>query len=124
MPAFQTLTSPPALYQGDSYLVWNNELQAATAKSERVAFAVNPGAAGQAASIELSFSGAPGAFEVDFQTSDTDADINFILNKAITTVNANNTARAEIDPFVANFGRCIIVSLTNAVNITVKITAK
>jgi|SRR6185503_583579 len=124
MPAFQTLTLPPALYQGDSYLVWNAESGLAGTKSERVAFGVNPGAAGQACSIEITFGGAPGVFEIDFETADTDVAGDYVQKTIINGVNANNAVRVEIDPFVANFGRLNMVALANAVSCTAKITAK
>lgn len=124
MPAFQTLTLPPALYQGDSYLVWNAEQPALSAASERVAFGVMPGASGQSCSIEIVFSGAPGVFEIDFQTSDTDVATDFVQKTIINGVNANNVVRVEIVGFAANFGRLLLVALANAVTVVAKITAK
>jgi|SRR5580765_4740056 len=74
-------------------------------------------------SLEISFAGAPGTFEVDLQTSDTDQDAFFctaaILNGSL---NANNVGRIEWTNYWALFGRVLVKTITNAVAITVKAT--
>jgi hypothetical protein len=73
-------------------------------------------------SVEISFSGAPGAFEVDVQTSDTDQDAFYSKAAATTVANTGNVARIEMVSYWALFTRVNIPTLTNAVNVTVKIT--
>jgi len=74
-------------------------------------------------SVEISFSGAPGSFEVDCQTSDTDQDSFYVLNTKITTgLNASNVGRMEITSYWALFTRVSFPTLTNPVNVTVKVT--
>lgn len=74
-------------------------------------------------SLEISFSGAPGTFEVDLQTSDTDQDAYYckaaVLNGGL---NSNNVGRIEWTNYWALFARANIVTLTNAVNVTIKAT--
>lgn len=76
--------------------------------------------------IEGRFSGAPGAFEVDIQEADTDADAFYILptNSAykVTVVTANNVFRVDLSPTGGKFLRVVLVSRTNAVSFTCKAT--
>jgi hypothetical protein len=74
-------------------------------------------------SMEVSFSGAPGTFEVDIQTSDTDQDGFYVTNTKLTSgLNANNVGRIEMVSYWALFTRVNIPTLTNAVTVTVKMT--
>jgi hypothetical protein len=74
-------------------------------------------------SAEISFSGAPGSFEVDLQLSDTDQDGFFCTNTKITTgLNSNNVGRIEITTYWALFARVSIPTLANPVQVTVKLT--
>lgn len=73
-------------------------------------------------SLEISFSAAPGSFEVDCQTSDTDQDAFYCKNTPITTVNAGNVCRIEMVSYWALFTRVSIPTLTNPVQVTVKVT--
>jgi hypothetical protein len=74
-------------------------------------------------SLEVSFSATPGTFEVDVQTSDTDQEGFFVTNTKLTTgLNSNNVGRIEMVSYWALFTRVSIPTLTNAVNVTVKIT--
>lgn len=75
--------------------------------------------------VEGQFSGAPGAFEVDIQESDTDVDADYILptnsTYKITAVVGNNF-RADIIPTGGRFMRAVLVSRTNAVSLILKIS--
>lgn len=74
-------------------------------------------------SLEISFSGAPGTFEADAQTSDTDQDSFFVTNTKISSgLNASNVGRIEVTSYWALFARISFASLQNVVNVTVKIT--
>lgn len=76
---------------------------------------------------EVHFSAAPGAFEVDIQEADTDADA-FYINPSnttyqITAVNAaTQNARADFSPTGGKFMRVQLKTLTNVVNCWVKLT--
>ena len=101
------------------------ETFAAGIASDRVAIARTPNDSyPSSVSVELIFSGAPGAFEVDLQDSDTDADAYFqsIAGASLTAVSANNTARLEQIPLKGKFARLYIKTLTNAVNIAARLT--
>lgn len=73
--------------------------------------------------VELSFSGAPGTFEVDIQGSETDTDASYILlGTAITTVNSSNYARFDGVSFYPRFVRAFVKTLGNDVTVTAVIT--
>lgn len=76
--------------------------------------------------VELRFSGAPGAFNIQIQEADTDADGFYVTpsNAAytVTAVNANNVARVDLSPTGGKFLRILLSSRTNAVNLTAKVT--
>jgi hypothetical protein len=81
------------------------------------------------ASFQLYFTDAsgkpadPGAFEVDIQTSDTDADAQFCTISAVTgPLNASYAARLELPNFFAKFIRAYVKTLTNAVYVSVMAT--
>lgn len=128
MPNYNTLASIPipAIYPGDQVLLFNAEQPAAPQASQQVCLAnAYDNTNSQAAAIELFFSAAPGVFEVDIQVADTDQDTAYITvpgQGVITTVNPNNFARVELVPLKAKFLRVKLVTRTNAVNLTVKVT--
>jgi len=67
----------------------------------------------------------PGAFEVDIQTSDIDADIQFCTINQWTgdaNLNANFVGRIELPNFYAKYIRGFVKTLTNAVYITLLAT--
>ncbi len=73
--------------------------------------------------VEVSFSGAPGTFEVDVQGAETDKASNYVqLGTGLTAVNANNVARFEGNAFYPKFVRVLVKTLTNAVNTTAILT--
>lgn len=76
-------------------------------------------------SVEFQFSGSPGSFEVDVQTSDTDQDAFFVTNTKVTSasnLNSNFTGRIEMVTYWALYTRLSVPTLANPVNITAKIT--
>lgn len=83
-------------------------------------------------SIEVQFSAAPGAFEIDIQDADTDADAFYQTVQLpggagpvkITAVSAQNIARFELNPFTAKFIRVVLKSLTNNVGLRLKVTGQ
>ncbi len=76
--------------------------------------------------VELRFSGAPGAFELDVQEADTDADGFYVTPSAVayqvTAVDANQVARVDLSPTGGKFLRVLMKTLTNAVNTSVKVS--
>lgn len=77
--------------------------------------------------VEIRFSAAPGTFEIDIQEADTDADGFYITPSAaaytVSAVNATTqAARVDLSPTGGKFLRVFIKTLTNAVNVSVKIT--
>ena len=77
-------------------------------------------------SIEIQFSGAPGAFNIQVQEADTDADAKYITpsNAAytVTVVTANNVARADLTTGAGKFVRVLLSARTNAVSLIAKLT--
>lgn len=123
MPAYQTSGSITALYQGDSGLAWSNENPGLAAKSLQFALVPTIGAGGQHASVEVTYSGNPGAVQVDFQTSDTDIDADYVTKTSLAAVNAAFTGRLELGPpFTAKFCRLVNVAQANLLPFTAKIT--
>lgn len=130
--ATSTNTTPPlpqAIYPADQTILFNAEQPAAPPQASiAVALGEGPGIpAGKNISVEGFWSGAPGNFEIDLQTSDTDADGMYQLEGAgITQASAGvnlvaNTFRQEFNNVSANFARVLLKSRANAVNLTVKI---
>ena len=74
-------------------------------------------------SIEISFSNAPGIFQIDVQTSDTDQNANYVtINTMNSGLNSYNVGRLELPSFWAKYTRVKVITLTNAVNTTVLLT--
>jgi hypothetical protein len=74
-------------------------------------------------SLEIFFSGNPGAFEVDLQDADIDQDSHYVTVDAITVgLNASYVTRIELPSFYAKYVRVKLVSLTNAVTTSVLLT--
>lgn len=75
------------------------------------------------ASFELRFGGAPGVFEVDIQTADTDTDSSYVTINVINSgLNSSNVGRLELVFFYAKFVRAKVIALANVVPVTVLVT--
>lgn len=76
--------------------------------------------------VQGQFSGAPGAFNVQIQEADTDADAFYITptNAAytVTAVTANNVFRVDLSPTGGKFLRILLSSRTNGVTFICKVT--
>lgn len=112
MPAYGSIGSPIASYPGDSIVLFNAESLATNGASLACSVARSPWSERTQAdlSIEISFDGAPGAFELDIQTADTDTANAYIVEPSvgtITAVNSGNYARVEL-PVRANFIRLFV----------------
>lgn len=122
MPIYENLLPPYSLAPGDSATVIVSTDGVETGlpfKSERVAFSRGHGANVQHLSAELQFGGAPGAYTWQIETADTDIDANYTSEEA-SPVSA--IPRIELPNIVANFARIKIVTLTNNVGVTGKLT--
>jgi hypothetical protein len=127
MPSYSNALPPSAIWPGDAAQVWNAEQPAAgnggASASQRVALGIKEGGPG-GFSVTGFFSGAPGAFEIDVQVSDVDADAQFqtCANGNITSVDATNqTFHFDGSTVLASFVRLLMRSRTNAVNATADI---
>ncbi len=128
MPNYNTLAAIPipAIYPGDQFLLFNAEQPTAPQASQQVCLANAPNATSlPGVAVEISFSAAPGAFNVQVQEADTDIDAAYITiptTGTITAVSATNFARVEFPTLKAKFLRILLSSRTNAVNLTAKVT--
>jgi hypothetical protein len=73
MPAYGTLANNPALYQGDSFLVFNAEAVVAGEYSQQVALPVNQPSGTKGVRVVIDASAAPGAGEFYVMEADNDA---------------------------------------------------
>jgi hypothetical protein len=126
MPNYNTNTSVfpiNAVYPGDQILLFNAEQPATPQASVQVALAnAYENAATQSVSVEILFSGTPGAFSLQPQVADTDADAFYVAEGSAITAVTNNFARVEFPNIKTRFFRVLLSSRTNAVNLTVKLT--
>lgn len=69
-------------------------------------------------SVEIQFGGSPGAFSIDLETADTDAEAFYVMKSTISALGAGNVARLEVANIVAKFARLKMNTRTNAVAVT------
>jgi len=122
MPVYENIALPYSIAPGESAtpIVSTDNVQGALPfKSERVALLRGLNTVAQHLSAELQFSGTPGAYTWQIETADTDVDANYSIEGTVTT----STPRIELANIAANFARIRVVTLTNAVNVTGKLSA-
>lgn len=133
-PYLQSSASLPitGIRRGDlPVAVWNAEspLSGALSQALELSRSGNDKAGGEYVRVTLVFSGPPGAFTVQIQTSDQD-NPNSYTNEPfggatpgqITTVGANNSASVSLEPIVARFVRLLMVAQpANPVTVTATI---
>jgi hypothetical protein len=76
-------------------------------------------------SVEILFSGAPGTFQLDVQSADTDTATAYqnVASATVTAVDTNNRARVELYPFVGKYLRIMPTDdPSNVVTATIKVT--
>jgi hypothetical protein len=125
MPTYSNTVPPIAIAAGDSYAVINNEnpQPALPYKSAQVAVATGLRVTAQRISAEVTFAAAPGAFNFQLQTADSDVDASYSPDgSAVTALTGTNVARIELNNVVAKFVRLVFSSLTNNVAVTAKIS--
>lgn len=120
MPAYAA-GNATQLSPGDQVAVFNAEAIAAGTASQAVS-AQRAGSTPYGESWEIIFSAAPGAFQVDIQHADTDVDAAYVTVNSVSAVNTNQAARVELPACWAKFSRCKVVTLTNVVNTTARVT--
>lgn len=112
----------PSLYPGDQINLFNAEQPSVPQRSISIALPKLPlGLASASVTIQISFSGAPGSYEIDIQEADIDADIyyqNAASGNITTAPGSNNTVRADLS-VNAKFLTALLKTRTNAVNVTV-----
>ena len=125
MPAYSNTQVATQLNPGDVELAFSAEQPVTGELSQQ--FAIGPSAASDVpgVSVVLTFSGAPGAFEYDIYEADSDVPTQYLqvpAGGAITTVNANNVARVDLQPFLGAFVAIYCKAQTaNAVNVAASI---
>ncbi len=119
MPAYPGAGQATLVNPNTQKFLWNAERVTATQASIAVQLERQKSASYPfGASWEISFSGAPGVFQVDVQTSDTDSDAFYVSVASLSTVNSGNVCRAELPNFWAKFTRLKMVTLTNSTVLT------
>ena len=124
MPSYTTPGQAKLLRDNTQGILWAGESVPASTLSigfllERINRSFYP----WGLSFEVSFSGAPGTFEIDLMAANTDTAGSYIQIGAITTVNGSNVGRWDMPSniwpkYVAGY----IKTLTNAVNTTLIVT--
>jgi hypothetical protein len=127
MPEYNAAaTSKPNLQTGYPSTLWNAEAPGdgspvAGISSQAFALHRDPNLP-SCFSVQVEFSGNPGAFQLDVQTADTDAEKYYVTNQSVTTgLNASFVLRIEVLNVVAKFMRLQMVSMANAVTVTAKV---
>jgi hypothetical protein len=122
MPIYENVQLPFSIALGESattIIPADNVQGALPFKSERVALVRGLNTTPQHLSAELQFSAAPGAYSWQIETADTDIDANYAIEGSVTT----SLPRIELANVAANFARIRVVTLTNAVTVTGKLSA-
>lgn len=122
MPGYAGTGKATLLNYNQQGVFWQNEAVVVTNQSvafqlERARQSFYP----WGAAVEVAFSGAPGAFEVDILAAETDKAANYVKVGSITTVNASNVGRLDLTqqtPFYGKYISLVMVTLTNVVTTT------
>ena len=124
MPGYPGTGQAQLIYENRQVFLFQNETVAAGTAS--IAFQLHRVRGSSypfGMSLEIGFSADPGTFEVDIQTSDTDDNPHFVtINTVNSGLNSFFVGRVELPSFWAKYVRARVVTLTNAVAITVKLT--
>jgi hypothetical protein len=119
-----------AIDEGRQIEVWSHEVVTVTetpalATSGALRFTRTRGVAyPMAFSVELAFDGAPGNFECDILTADTDDISRFVKRGTLTQadLNSSNVCRAEFTSVWCLYAALQMVSIANAVPVTGLVT--
>lgn len=118
MPLYGSAT-PITLEAGRPASVWKNETLTlpANAKSQAV-FMRRQANMPNCLSVEIQFSAAPGAFGIDLEVADTDADAFYVMKQSVSALGSGLVARLEVTNLVAKFARLRMVTRTNSVAVS------
>ena len=72
MPSYNAFTNAPALYPGDSFLVFKAEALTTGQMSQQVALPTNWASGAKGVRVEIDFNANPGAYELDVMECDSD----------------------------------------------------
>ena len=127
MPGYKGINQATLLRENRQVFLWQNEIIPAGQANGSLSLAFQMERVRSAAypwgfSIEVAFSGNPGAFEVDVMVADTDNPNNFIQWTNITTVNATNVGRVDVLNSWAKYVAVYMKTLTNSVQVTAQLT--
>ena len=125
MPSYGNVLPPVSVGFGDSasVIASTDVIFPAPFKSAQVALAPAFSSGKVRVAVEIVWSAASGAINVQLQTADTDIDAAYIQEGALITNNTGNVTRAEFPDVVAKFARILISTLTNNVTATAKISS-
>lgn len=122
MPAYDTI-SAPVFNPGRPIMVWDDE--DAGPSGEAIAsqqICLHRYELPTCMSVEVEFADDPGAFQLDLQVADTDAEKYYVTKASLAgDLNASFVGRIEVTNVVAKFARLKMISLANAVNVTARI---
>jgi len=124
MPGYAGTARAQLLYENRQAFLFQNEIVAVGISSIAYQLRRERGAFYPwGMSLELSFSGDPGTFEVDIETADVDMDSHYVTIDVLNSgLNASYVGRLELPSFWAKYARAKVVTLTNAVAVTVLLT--
>lgn len=127
MPAYAGINQAQLLRENRQILLWQNDTVPASAANGSLSLAVQLERVRSVSypwgfSVEVSFSGNPGAFEVDVMVADTDNPNNFIPWTTITQVNSTNVGRADVLNSWAKYVAVYMKTLGNAVTVSAQLT--
>jgi hypothetical protein len=127
MPAYTGSAQANLLRENRQVYLFNNEAvivgeSSVAVQLERMPHSFYP----WGVSFEVSFSGAPGAAQIDVQTSDSDNINNYVSIASLLTagLSTTNVGRIELPSFWAKFIRVKVVAFANfaTVNLSVLVT--
>ena len=128
MPAYPGNNLAKLLHNNGQGFLWDNEIvSVGTLSKAYILERINRSYYPWGLSLEVTFSGAPGTFEIDLMGANSDIGYpspgSYIKLGSITTVNGSNVGRYDMasnlwPKYVAGY----IASLANAVNVTLTVT--
>jgi hypothetical protein len=127
MPAYAGINQAKLLRENQQVFGWQNEAIPASAANGSLSLAfqlerVRSVSYPWGFSVEVQFSGNPGAFEVDVMIADTDNPANYIQFTNITQVNSTFVGRADVLNCYPKYVALYMKTLGNSVLATGQIT--
>jgi hypothetical protein len=124
MPGYPGRGLAKLLYDNQQIYLFQNEIVAAGQRSIAMALSKQTGKhhGVDGFSVEASFAGAPGTFELDVQVADTDDPLFYVTLGSITVVNPTNVGRFVQVGIPGKYVCVQVNSLANAVGLMVKLT--